>query len=133
MSNEHKQKHACCNDSLQHYVPHLYLSLTSSLLFPHPSSPHSPFFAEEFHFEIPRRFCNLAFYVYDHDSSRDKVLGKVALKREDLHIYHGKDHWLPIKAVDEDSEVEGKIHVGVKIDHVLSSRTGQTVEKLAVR
>lgn len=120
-------KHVC-NDAHSSFVsyPYIILALPTSIL-------HSPFFAEEFHFEIPRRFRNLAFYVYDHDSSRDKVLGKVALKREDLHVYHGKDHWLPIKAVDEDSEVEGKVHVGVKIDHVLSSRTGQTVEKLAVR
>lgn len=48
-------------------------------------------------------------------------------------MYNGKDHWMPITPVDEDSEVEGKIHLSIKIDHVISSKTGLLTEKLAVR
>jgi Ras GTPase-activating protein 2 len=40
---------------------------------------------------------------------------------------------MPIQVVDEDSEVEGRIHFSIKFDHVISSRTGETSEKLAVR
>ena len=105
------------------------------LHLPSDSLACSPFFAEEFHFEVPRRFRVLAFYVCDKESksAAGKSLGKVAIKREDLHKYSGKDHWMPICPVDEDSEVEGKMHVSIKIDHVISSKTGLTNEKLAVR
>lgn len=69
---------------------------------------YSPFFGEEFQFEVPRRFRYLSVYVYDRDRhlKQDKVLGKVAIKREDLHTYHNKDHWFPIVPVDADSEVQ---------------------------
>ena len=68
----------------------------------------SPFFGEEFQFEVPRRFRYLSVYVYDRDRhlKQDKVLGKVAIKREDLSSYHNKDHWFPIHPVDADSEVQ---------------------------
>jgi hypothetical protein len=48
--------------------------------------------------------------VYDRDRhlKQDKVLGKVAIKREDLHMYHNRDHWFPILPVDADSEVQVK-------------------------
>jgi len=57
---------------------------------------------------VPRRFRYLSVYVYDRDRhlKQDKVLGKVAIKREDLHTYHNKDHWFPILPVDADSEVQ---------------------------
>jgi hypothetical protein len=68
----------------------------------------SPFFGEEFQFDVPRPFRYLSVYVYDRDRhlKQDKVLGKVAIKREDLHTYHNKDHWFPILPVDADSEVQ---------------------------
>ena len=110
------------------------LSQSLSLVSSFPCLTNSPFFAEEFHFEIPRRFRHLSFYLHDENKSDpEKALGKVAIKREDLNKYHGKDHWFPISAVGEDSEVQGKIHFSIKIDHVLSSKTGLTTEKLAVR
>lgn len=84
---------------------------------------------------MPRRFRKLAVYVCDKENraAPGKALGKVAIKREDLNQYNGKDHWIPISAVDEDSEVEGKVHLSIKLDHVISSKTGSTTEKLAVR
>lgn len=68
----------------------------------------SPFFGEEFQFDVPRQFRYLSVYAYDRDRhlKQDKVLGKVAIKREDLHTYHNKDHWFPILPVDADSEVQ---------------------------
>ena len=36
----------------------------------------------------------------------DKVIGKVSIRREDLTKQSGKDQWLPITAVDADSEVQ---------------------------
>ncbi|CAG2064661.1 unnamed protein product, partial [Timema podura] len=83
--------------------------------------PYSPFFGEEFQFEVPRKFRYLSLYLYDRDRhlKQDKVLGKVAIKREDLHLYHNKEHWFPIRAVDADSEVQGKAHIEVKFEPVL--------------
>ncbi|CAL4086485.1 unnamed protein product, partial [Meganyctiphanes norvegica] len=76
-----------------------------------------PFFGEEFQFDVPREFRYLSFYLYDRDRpmKTDKTMGKVSIKKEDLHKYHGKDQWLQIKPVDADSEVQGKVHVEVRL------------------
>lgn len=54
----------------------------------------SPFFGEEYQFEIPRSFRYLSVYVWDRDRhlKQDKPYGKIAIKREDLHQYNHKDH-----------------------------------------
>lgn len=68
----------------------------------------SPFFGEEFQFDIPREFRYLCVYVYDRDRplKTDKVVGKVSIKREDLTKHNGKDQWLGVTPVDADSEVQ---------------------------
>ncbi|XP_062561540.1 GTPase-activating protein [Armigeres subalbatus] len=78
----------------------------------------SPFFGEEYQFEIPRNFRYLAVYVWDRDRhlKQDKPYGKIAIKREDLHQYNHKDHWFPLRPVDEDSEVQGMAHLEITVD-----------------
>ncbi|GBP41480.1 GTPase-activating protein [Eumeta japonica] len=78
----------------------------------------NPFFGEEFQFEVPRRFRYLSIYVFDRDKHlrQDKVLGKVAIKREDLHPYNNKDHWFALRPVDADSEVQGKVHIELTLE-----------------
>lgn len=78
----------------------------------------SPFFGEEYNFEIPRKFRYLAVYVWDRDKhlKQDKTIGKIAIKREDLHLYNHKDHWFPLHSVDADSEVQGMAHILLSID-----------------
>ena len=68
----------------------------------------SPFFGEEFQFEVPRKFRYLSVYVYDRDrpNRHDRVVGKVAIKREDLQAFHNKDHWFPIRPITLYSEVQ---------------------------
>ncbi|KOB77101.1 GTPase-activating protein [Operophtera brumata] len=77
-----------------------------------------PFFGEEFQFEVPRRFRYLSIYVFDRDKhlKQDKVLGKVAIKREDLHRYNNKDHWFALRPVDADSEVQGKAYIELTLE-----------------
>lgn len=96
----------------------------------------SPLYCQEFHFEIPRKFRFLSIYVYDRERTvnKDKVLGKVAIKREDLHKYNGKDHWFPILNVDADSEVQGKVHIEIKQDqYIKASSNGTYSHRLIVR
>ncbi|XP_067014375.2 ras GTPase-activating protein 3 isoform X2 [Anabrus simplex] len=97
----------------------------------------NPFFGEEFQFEVPRRFRYLSVYVYDRDRhlKQDKVLGKVAIKREDLHSYHNKDHWLSIRPVDADSEVQGKAHIEVKLEPIVKGNNDNELPntRLSVR
>nr|CAI5844234.1 unnamed protein product [Callosobruchus analis] len=78
----------------------------------------SPFFGEEFQFEVPRNFRFISIYVFDRDRhlKQNKVLGKVAIRREQLSSYNNKDHWFPIKAVDADSEVQGKANIQIKFE-----------------
>ncbi|KAI4481468.1 hypothetical protein M0804_009588 [Polistes exclamans] len=91
----------------------------------------NPFFGEEFQFEVPRKFRYLGIYVYDRDRhlKQDKILGKVAIKREDLTTYHNKEHWFPLKPVDADSEVQGKAH----LELALQPQVGHIQPKLTVR
>lgn len=44
-------------------------------------------------------------------------MGKIAIRREELHLYNNKDHWFPLRPVDADSEVQGMAHIKVSIDH----------------
>lgn len=78
----------------------------------------SPFFGEEYQFEIPRTFRYLAVYVWDRDKhlKQDKTIGKIAIKRDELHLYNHKDHWFPLQPVDADSEVQGMAHIMLSID-----------------
>ncbi|KAG7304350.1 hypothetical protein JYU34_011290, partial [Plutella xylostella] len=78
----------------------------------------NPFFGEEFNFEVPRRFRYLSIYVFDRDKhlKQDKVLGKVAIKREDLQKYNNKDHWFALRPVDADSEVQGKAFIELTLE-----------------
>ncbi|KAF7282506.1 ras GTPase activating protein 1 isoform X2 [Rhynchophorus ferrugineus] len=82
----------------------------------------NPFFGEEFQFDVPRNFRFISIYVFDRDrqtNKQDKVLGKVAIRREHLASYNNnKDHWFPIKAVDADSEVQGKANISIKFEPV---------------
>jgi Ras GTPase-activating protein 3 len=46
---------------------------------------------------------------------QDKAVGKIAIRKSDLHLYNHKDHWFPLRPVDDDSEVQGMAHIEVKI------------------
>lgn len=78
-----------------------------------------PFFGEEFQFEIPRKFRYLSVYVWDRDrhlKQQDKPIGKIAIRREELHNYNHKDHWFPLRPVDDDSEVQGIANIEIILD-----------------
>ncbi|XP_014283177.1 ras GTPase-activating protein 3 [Halyomorpha halys] len=89
----------------------------------------NPFFGEEFQFNVPRRFRFLSVYIYDRDKT-EKVIGKVAVKREDLQIYHNKDHWFQIKPVNQHTEVQGKVHLDINFERPTDENG---VEKLIVK
>ncbi|KAL1132148.1 hypothetical protein AAG570_010105, partial [Ranatra chinensis] len=88
----------------------------------------NPFFGEEFQFSVPRRFRYLSVYVYDRDRT-ERVIGKVAVRREELQAYHNKDYWFQIKPVDQHTEVQGKVHLEVKNENSLDL----ALERLTVR
>ena len=80
----------------------------------------SPFFDELFEFEVPRKFRYLSLYVWQRDGhlkQQDRPVGKIAIRREELHLYNNKDHWFPLRPVDADSEVQGMVNIRVTIDH----------------
>lgn len=79
----------------------------------------SPFFDELFEFEVPRKFRYLSLYVWARDGhlKQDKAVGKIAIRREELHLYNNKDHWFPLRPVDADSEVQGMANIRVTVDH----------------
>ncbi|KAM7358389.1 ras GTPase activating protein 1 [Cochliomyia hominivorax] len=84
----------------------------------------SPFFGEEYQFKIPRRFRYLSVYVWDRDRhmKQDKPIGKIAIKREELHMYNHKDHWFSLRPVNSDSEVQGMVHIEVQFEETTSSQ-----------
>uniref|UniRef100_A0A672M4C0 RAS p21 protein activator 3 n=1 Tax=Sinocyclocheilus grahami TaxID=75366 RepID=A0A672M4C0_SINGR len=92
-----------------------------------------PFYGEDFYCEIPRSFRHLSFYIFDRDVfRRDSSIGKVAVKKEDLQKYHGKDHWFPLQPVCADSEVQGMVHLELRLSEVITD-SGVVCHKLATR
>nr|KAF6475892.1 RAS p21 protein activator 2 [Rousettus aegyptiacus] len=92
----------------------------------------SPFFSEEFYFEIPRTFQYLSFYVYDKNVlQRDLRIGKVAIKKEDLCNHSGKETWFSLQPVDSNSEVQGKVHLELKLNELITEN-GTVCQQLLV-
>jgi Ras GTPase-activating protein 3 len=94
----------------------------------------NPFYGEEFQCEVPIRFRFLSFYLCEKTNKQDKVLGKVQLKKEELHRYHNRDHWFPLRPVDANTEVQGKVHLEIKFDeHIGHGSPNSTKHRLSVR
>nr|XP_014345190.1 PREDICTED: ras GTPase-activating protein 3 isoform X2 [Latimeria chalumnae] len=92
-----------------------------------------PFYGEDFYCEIPRSFRHLSFYIFDRDVfRRDSIIGKVAVQKEDLQKYHNKDTWFQLQHVDADSEVQGKVHLDLRLSEVITDN-GANCHKLAAR
>ncbi|XP_054830706.1 ras GTPase-activating protein 3 [Eublepharis macularius] len=92
-----------------------------------------PFYGEDFYCEIPRSFRHLSFYIFDRDVfRRDSIIGKVAIWKEDLQKYHNRDTWFQLQHVDADSEVQGKVHLELRLSEVITD-TGVICHKLATR
>lgn len=64
---------------------------------------------------------------------QDKILGKVAIKQQDLASYNNKDHWFEIKAVDADSEVQGKANIEVNMETNYNRNGTLNSKRLLVR
>ncbi|PIK46528.1 putative ras GTPase-activating protein 3, partial [Apostichopus japonicus] len=92
----------------------------------------SPFWSEDFTFDVPREFHTLAFYVYEKDKLKrsENILGKVPFRKDELKQCEGKDRWFPLVNVDADTEVQGKVHVEIKPSDVLGE--DGIVSKLSV-
>lgn len=68
----------------------------------------SPFWSEDFTFDVPREFHTLAFYLYEKDKLKwsDNIIGKVPFRKDELHQFKGKDQWFSLVNVDADTEVQ---------------------------
>lgn len=94
----------------------------------------SPFYSEDFYFEIPRPFQCLSFYVYAKSmfQIRDLPVGKVAIRKEDLYKYCGKENWFQLQPVDPNSEVQGKVHLEMKLNELITEN-GSVCQQLVVQ
>ncbi|XP_062438370.1 ras GTPase-activating protein 2 isoform X2 [Rhea pennata] len=92
----------------------------------------SPYFGEEFYFEIPRTFQWLSFYIYDKSVlQKDLRIGKVSIKKEDLCNYTGKENWFLLQPIDSNSEVQGKVHLELKLNELITDN-GSVCQQLVV-
>ncbi|XP_056622421.1 ras GTPase-activating protein 2 isoform X1 [Triplophysa dalaica] len=93
----------------------------------------SPFYGEDFYFEIPRPFQCLSFYVYTKSMfQKDQPVGKVAIRKDDLYKYSGKENWFHLQPVDPHSEVQGKVHLEMKLNELITE-TGTICQQLVVQ
>ncbi|KAI2653955.1 Ras GTPase-activating protein 2 [Labeo rohita] len=95
----------------------------------------SPFYSEDFYFEIPRPFQCLSFYVYAKSMFQirgDIPVGKVAIRKEDLYKYCGKENWFQLQPVDPHSEVQGKVHLEMKLNELITEN-GSICQQLVVQ
>lgn len=82
---------------------------------------------------MPREFRYLSVYVAEREraSNKDKVLGKVSIKKEGMHKFYGKDNWFPIMPVDADSEVQvGWKFIGTPAMSLLSLQSDQFAQSI---
>ncbi|KAL6478518.1 hypothetical protein MHYP_G00119510 [Metynnis hypsauchen] len=97
------------------------------------SLDHLPFYGEDFYFEIPRPFQCLSFHVYAKSVfQREQPVGKVSIRKEDLCKYSGKEHWFALQPVDPNSEVQGKVHLEMKLNELITDN-GPVSPRLQVR
>ncbi|KAM4616916.1 rasGAP-activating-like protein 1 isoform 2-T2 [Polymixia lowei] len=77
----------------------------------------NPFWGEEYTLHLPMGFHSLAFYVMDEDTiGHDDVIGKIALSKDAIGSQaKGLDNWLNLTRVDPDEEVQGEIHLALKL------------------
>ncbi|NXL54508.1 RASL1 protein, partial [Podilymbus podiceps] len=77
----------------------------------------NPFWGEEYTLRLPRGFRSLAVYVLDEDTiGQDDVIGKVSLSRQQISAEpRGVDGWLSLAPVDPDEEVQGEIHLELRV------------------
>ncbi|XP_031429662.1 ras GTPase-activating protein 2 isoform X3 [Clupea harengus] len=93
----------------------------------------SPFYGEDFYFEIPRPFQCLSFYVYFKSVfQRDLPVGKVSIRKEDLSKISGKENWFTLQPVDPNSQVQGKVHLEMKLNELITEN-GSLAQQLSVR
>ncbi|XP_036441004.1 ras GTPase-activating protein 2 [Colossoma macropomum] len=93
----------------------------------------SPFYGEDFYFEIPRPFQCLSFHVYAKSVfQREQPVGKVSIRKDDLCKYSGKEHWFGLQPVDPNSEVQGKVHLEMKLNELITDN-GPVSPRLQVR
>ncbi|KAJ7995191.1 hypothetical protein DPEC_G00241990 [Dallia pectoralis] len=93
----------------------------------------SPLYGEDFYFEIPRPFQCLSFYVFAKGVfQRDLPVGKVAIRKEDLCKFSGKEHWFGLQPVDPNSEVQGKVHLEMRQNELITEN-GSVCQQLLVR
>uniref|UniRef100_A0A663LZI9 RAS protein activator like 1 n=1 Tax=Athene cunicularia TaxID=194338 RepID=A0A663LZI9_ATHCN len=77
----------------------------------------SPFWGEEYTLRLPRSFHSLTVYVLDEDTiGQDDVIGKVSLSRQQILAEpRGVDSWLSLAPVDPNEEVQGEIHLELRV------------------
>lgn len=63
---------------------------------------------------------------------RDLPVGKVAIRKEDLYKYCGKENWFQLQPVDPHSEVQGKVHLEMKLNELITEN-GSICQQLVVQ
>ncbi|NXT06337.1 RASL1 protein, partial [Prunella fulvescens] len=77
----------------------------------------NPFWGEEITLLLPRGFHSLTIYVLDEDTiGQDDVIGKVSLSHQQISAEpRGIDSWLSLAPVNPDQEVQGEIHLELRV------------------
>uniref|UniRef100_A0A667YM82 RAS p21 protein activator 2 n=1 Tax=Myripristis murdjan TaxID=586833 RepID=A0A667YM82_9TELE len=57
---------------------------------------------------------------------------KVSIRKEDLCKYSGKEHWFSLQPVDPNSEVQGKVHLEMRLNELITEN-GSMCQQLLVR
>lgn len=87
----------------------------------------SPFFGEEFCFDIPRLFHYLSIHLYERERSvnnlRNRPIGKVTIRRNQLKSFDGEESWFPIIPVNQSPDIQGLIHLEIEPQYILNVNT----------
>ncbi|KHJ47441.1 PH domain protein [Trichuris suis] len=79
----------------------------------------NPYFGEDLHFELQKKFRLLSFYLFDHYSGRAaRPLGKITFRKEDIAKYSDQERWFNLQPLNGNSDVIGKVCLEISCERL---------------
>ncbi|KRY72517.1 Ras GTPase-activating protein 3 [Trichinella pseudospiralis] len=87
----------------------------------------NPFFGDDFHFEVQKKFRLLSFYLFDHYPGRvARPLGRITFCKDDIFRYSGVERWFPLKPISRHSE--GKVCLELSYEYTNDSKLAKRLK-----
>ncbi|KRY33875.1 Ras GTPase-activating protein 2 [Trichinella spiralis] len=118
------------NSAMDHFVC-CVIKLDSEEIFRSSTTAKTtnPFFGDDFHFEVQKKFRLLSFYLFDHYPGRvARPLGRITFCKDDIFRYSGVERWFPLKPISRHSDVIGKVCLELSYEYTKDSKLAKRLK-----